>query len=349
MLKKFALVLFVILNICVVSFAEGEVGKITPEILEPEESNIHISENVSDVELIEEKIRIRLTEKSNLKRPEEFKSIMNCSPRAAYNNISAYTAFVSTYDFSPEQLLCINRILDKGTTIQSLIQVYEFWLTTDYDFSMVEQICDLEDAFFSEYWYESAFNHITDNIHGVLEYDDINYYYDMGISTEEILAANVLCRKEGQNIFNILDGAVNGVSVEEQAKEIYGAEDLLEGNSLHKSLEELSKASAKIQVVLSIDNTDATPVNVLAADADKILSDFAEKKVAGEAKRLGISQPEISPAEDFEALRRSRLPISVQRTLLNKGYTPEEIEQISKTGGWNINQKAKEIRRLQSR
>ena len=321
--------------------ADGTVLTDVKEEIHFDEEQIPLKETSVDMHFDE--ISERLSKKINLKKPEEFVHLMKGNSRVVYNNVSDYTNFICTNDFDEEQLKTINRILENGTTIQSLIQVYEFWLTTDYDFSMVEEICALEDKYFSEYWYESAFNHITNNIHGVLNIDDINYYRDLGVSNDEILAANVLCRKEGQNIFAILDGVVNGADIETQALAIYGAETLPEGKDMYWRVIELSKSVAPVSY------KNSPTAKLAAVDTKVAVTAFVHGKIDEETERLKIIEPEINYEEDYAYLMRSRLPISVQRVLLNKGYTPSEIEQASKAGGWDIAETIKQVREAQSK
>ena len=354
MFKKLAISICMLIALCtnVCAYAEQEeiesLKLADGTVLTDVKEEIHFDEEQSplketSVDMHFDEISERLSKKINLKKPEEFVHLMKGNSRVVYNNVSDYTNFICTNDFDEEQLKTINRILENGTTIQSLIQVYEFWLTTDYNFSMVEEICALEDKYFSEYWYESAFNSITNNIHGVLNIDDINYYRDLGISDDEILAANVLCRKQGQNIFEILDAVVNGVDIETQAKDIYGVDSLPEGKDLYRRIIELSKS-----VVLEFNKITPTAKQT-TIDSKEIANSFIAEKIGMEAERLKISEPEINNKEDYEALLRSRLPLSAQRTLLNKGYTPTEIEQASKAGGWYIAETIKQVREAQSK
>jgi len=357
MYKKTLISICMLITLCtsVCAYAEQEEicevqEIIQPEVMESAESidtkeepafdadKVQLSSKEISMDMYFDEISERLSKKINLKKPEEFPHLMKGSSRVVYNNVSDYTGFICTNNLDDEQLKTINRILENGTTIQSLIQVYEFWLTTDYDISMVEEICALEDEYFSEYWYESAFNHITNDIHGVLKYDDINYYRDLGVSDDEILAANVLCRKEGQNIFDILDGVVNGVSIEAQAMEIYGVDILPESSTLFKSVTQLSKPYA-----LALADGVNT-LNITSSDAKEFENTFVQNTITLETERLKIAEPLIDPVEDYEALMRSHLPVSVQRTLLNKGYTPTEIEQTARIGGWNIAETAKRVR-----
>ena len=360
MFKKFILSLCIFLAFCSVAYAEQEEACEVQEVIQPEvvesaegidtkeepvfdADKVQLPSKEISVDMYFDEISERLSKKINLKKPEEFASIMACSPRAMYENVSDYTAFVCEYNLTDAQLEVINRILDKGTTIQSLIQVYKFWLTTDYDFTMVEEICALEDKYFSEYWYESAFNDITEYTHGVLTIEDINNYRNMGISTDEILAANVLCRKEGQNIFNILDGVCNGVSIEQQVIEIYGVDVLPESDSIFKSVSEVAESTAHIFNTLTADiSFDGGVLN--KEEISRVNFAVVSQKIDTELERLMIQVPEQSVEDDYITLNSTPLPISIKRALLNKGYTPEEIQKVALSHETNLNKAARNAR-----
>ena len=118
----------------------------------------------------------------------------------------------------------------------------------------------MENSYFSEYWYENAFNKLTNYAHGVLDGDEIREYQELGITTDQILAANVMCRKNGQNIHTILDAAASGNTIEAQAQAIYGRELARDEGTLFNAVTELAKAS----------RSDAQPFNI---DEDLIKDD----------------------------------------------------------------------------
>ena len=183
-----------------------------------------------------EAVESNLSPKENLRSADSFASVANCADSAKYHNVTAYTAFMGENSFTSSQLEIINRILDKGTTIQSLAQVYDFWLTTSEPFSIIEDICALEERYFSEFWYENAFNALTNDKCGVLDSKDIDEYKEKDITAEQILAANTLCRKGKYTITEILDMAVNGRDIEDIACEVYEIDSLPEADSLNEKI-----------------------------------------------------------------------------------------------------------------
>lgn len=277
---------------------------------------------------VKEKIKNKQNNKTKLKKAKEFKSITNCNNRAKRNNVAHYIRFIYGNDFADDRLEAINRILDSGTTIQSLKQVYDFWLTTDEDFALVEQICALEDEYFSEYWYENAFNKLTNHIHGELSGSEIIEYQHKGISIDEIFAANVMCRKQGQNIHSILDSVLLGNSIEAQAKQIYGAELNVTDKTLFDAVSELAKATKLGGQPLVVNGE-------LLLEKD-IFDDVINEIISDEISELNLGEEKTTMAEDYISLMNSKYPLSTQRALMNKGFTPQEIEKSAHISEKNI-------------
>ncbi len=274
-----------------------------------------------------------ISQLKNLKKPEEFSGVVDCNARAKVQNIYAYTEFIYQNKFTFEEMEVINRILENGTTVQTLAQVYDFWLTTDEDFEMIEKICALEDEYFSEYWFENAFNCLTNHEHGELDGNEVMEYVSKGLTTDEILAANVLSRKAGQNIHSILDSHLAGYTVQSQIETLYGAKYNSE-ETLFSFATSLAKSTKKPSVAKAV-----TEVNILK----NIISTKAQEEIS----RLKISSeiPE-DDFSDFEALKNSGYPLGMQKTLLSKGYTPQEIEISAKLNEFNPNKAAKKAREM---
>ena len=335
-MKKKILVLVLVL--CGVAMLSVATGLIAPMDEKPAE----IIENLDSAELKTQVIRgfeENAVNNTGFKKPEELSVITDCNARAQYENLSAYVTFTTEYSFTDEEIQILNKILDGGTTPQSLVQVYEFWLTTDEDFEIIEQICALEDEYFSEYWYENVFNVLTDYEHGELDTTELKEYYDKGITTDEVLAANILCRRKGQNIHNILDNAVDGISVEKQAMAIYSVDDLPKADFLFDSVTLLAKGR----------HSKSMTKMILSEETDLIfkeaLVEVVDKRLETELKALDIYVPEETYEQDAEALKNSGYPISIQKTLINKGYTPQEIKKASAMETDNIYLAAKKARK----
>ena len=275
---------------------------------------------------------------ANIQKPEAFSGIVDCYDRAKVQNIYAYTNFIYSQGFNTSEMQIVNRILAKGTTIQSLIEVYNFWLTTDESFDMIERICELEDEYFSEYWYEDAFNKLTNYEHGELSVEDIVNYRADGITTDEILAANVMSRKKGQNIVAILDAHLEGNTLEKQIVSLYGVSEISQEETLFSAVKSIAESSKR-------QNTQFSTLRLSEKTEEfaKIISD----KVKSDMQRLNIT--EETPQDvfsDYNALRNSGYPINVQKALMNKGYTPEEIEKSVQFLDMGIHEAVKKAREM---
>ncbi len=262
---------------------------------------------------------------ASIKDYSDFDSIINCYDEAKYNNIAEYISFMASHKFTSSQVKVINKTLLGGTTIQSLQQVYKFWLTTDEDFSAIYDICQLESNYGNLYWYEDAFNKLTKNSHGVMELEDIQEYNGKGIGNDEIMCANILSRKKGQNIYNILNRVVGGESLENIACEVYKTDKLPEGETLYQ----------KIMLVAEADEYGIDfETDKLAEVLEKIKTVYinvAEPKI--QAALANVEQPNIDYDEQqlFERIEESGMHSKFVQALYNKGFTTKEIYRVSQT------------------
>ena len=332
MSKKLVILLVCIFGIAVSAFAANTI--IENQRFADE------TDNFLSAETIESKVNENFSQTNSAEPAENFACIMDCSESARIGNVSAYVKFICENNFTAEQILIINRILGKGTTVQTLRQVHDFWLSTDEDFSMIEDICSLEDEYFGEFWYEDAFNKLTDNKHGVLTSEDIAEYKAKDITLEQILAANTLSRKNGQNIFCILDALAAGETIEQQAKEIYGISVEFDDGSELETVNDIVKAK-KYSVPSVMLASRKTNLNSLIDQTENAYESIVSAKISSELNRLGISE---NDGENEDYLKNCDYPVSVKKALLNKGYTPKEIYRASQIKTDDINDAAKQAR-----
>lgn len=263
--------------------------------------------------------------------------ISNCNDDAAAGSVAAYVRFISGANFSDEEIEVINRVLDGGTTPQSLAQVYDFWLTTSEPFEIIAQICELEDEYFNEYWYEDAFNALTDNKCGVLDNAAVGEYLDRGVPIDVLMAANVLCRKGIYTIHEILDKYENGESMDDITKEVYGIDFLPEAEGAYEKIEkifEMQKYSAAEQL-------DSVSVNMMnderrLEDAKELFSSRVDELIKTQLEELNLSVPAQFDDEMIDMAADNGFSANIIRTLANKGYTPQEIYLASENVGADL-------------
>ncbi|MBQ4630116.1 MAG: hypothetical protein IJB70_03930 [Clostridia bacterium] len=137
-----------------------------------------------------------------------------------YMSIEAYIIFILENSPTDEELAIINSLMNEGHTIQTLSQIYEFYLTTNESPAIITEIAALENLYWGDNWIENAFNDITDNAHGVLDIEDVKAYLE-NVSLEDIQYANILCRKGKYTIDEILQQKINGTSWDEITLSVY--------------------------------------------------------------------------------------------------------------------------------
>lgn len=139
-----------------------------------------------------------------------------------YNDVVFnYEYLKEVYGLEEEQLNYIAELIINGYYATDVIDAVYFWLDTPDDISIVEKMCILKDERKGSIWTEDAYNIATDDKCGVLTEDDANKYMGMGLTPNEILIANKLCRKGKMTIYEILDKLSSGESLYNITAEIY--------------------------------------------------------------------------------------------------------------------------------
>lgn len=121
-----------------------------------------------------------------------------------------------------EQDYLHNLILNEADA-DMIRKIYTFLQDTDYSVEMVEKMYKIavnicED---DEFWVETAFNKATDNVHGVLNKEQVTDYLNQGLTAEDINTANILCRKGVFTINEILDKRIGGTEWSDIFDEVY--------------------------------------------------------------------------------------------------------------------------------
>ena len=134
--------------------------------------------------------------------------------------------FMGKYCPTKESFSYVEQMILSGCDPQTTMDIYQFYLTTNENISIVRQIYDMvyfdEPIMNRDAVFEAAFNEITNNKCGVLTKEDISAYLEQGLTIEDILQANVLSRKGVLTIQQILDNIIAGKSWEEIVETISG-------------------------------------------------------------------------------------------------------------------------------
>ncbi|MBO5369419.1 MAG: hypothetical protein J6B23_01940 [Clostridia bacterium] len=269
-------------------------------------------------------------------------------------SIEAYIVFMLKHSPSADEISQINSILKSGTTIHTLSQVYDFYLTTNDDFSIIAQIAALEDQFWGKHWIESAYNRITENSHGVLDKDDVEHYAET-LNREDMEYANLLSRKGVYNVYELLDKRVNGESWNGITDEIFNtvADNSAEGSALERNSKfkalaeseltntnltavyEISGYLSKIDASLSVDDITNDITQIETELKDKYNTDLVE--AVGEVmQKLGIPRQYMTD-EEYSVYYETNYNCAIENGLFpddikafeQKGFSLEEIANAS--------------------
>ena len=134
--------------------------------------------------------------------------------------------FMGQYCTTEEEYALVRDMVLEGCDVKTVMDIYQFYLTTNEDVSIVRDIYDMvwqgEEITRRSVVFENAFNKLTDNKCGVLNGEDIERYLEAGFSVDDIQAANVLSRKGVMTIQEIMSELENGTSFEKIVEKISG-------------------------------------------------------------------------------------------------------------------------------
>lgn len=228
--------------------------------------------------------------------------------------------FMGKYCNTEESFFYIEELILSGYDAQTVMDIYQFYLTTNEDISIVSQIYEMvyegEPITNRDVVFENAFNKITNNKCGVLSEDDIIVYLEKGLTVEDISRANLLCRKGVLTVQEILNQLLEGTTWEEIIETISG-ESI---NNTFADTETLINA----MYVANVQNDSIN--NVLGRNNDDY---FAEKtkKVNGGLKKKGYWKGKKS--ENFDKIVKEAKKKGISegkiQELADKGYSEVDI------------------------
>lgn len=137
--------------------------------------------------------------------------------------LSSYLYLRDIYELNNEQLEYIAGLIINGADPNSILDIAYFWVDTCEDITIIEQIYNKKgDYEGGRFWIENAYNNVTNNVHGVLESEEINNYLSLGVTVSDIQNANILSRKGVYSIKQILDKIAGGDTMINIMNEVYG-------------------------------------------------------------------------------------------------------------------------------
>lgn len=198
--------------------------------------------------------------------------------------LSSYLYLRDIYGLNNEQLEYIAGLIINGADPNSILDTAYFWVDTCEDITIIEQIYNKKgDYEGGRFWIENAYNNVTNNVHGVLESEEINNYLSLGVTVSDIQNANTLSRKGVYSIKQILDRIAGGDTMINIMNEVYGT-----SISQPVSLFGISENEESDDGILNSKELAALENKQIEESASEILSDekTAERLVEKEMKKM---------------------------------------------------------------
>lgn len=153
-----------------------------------------------------------------------------CTDIYEYNDVIYNLVYLKErFEKTPQEMQYILDMITSGYDAQTVVDISYFWVDTSEDVTIITKIYNKLPKY-EKYRnpIENAFNDVTGYKCGVLDPEDIIYYLEKGITTEDIRTANKLCRKAIFTIQEILEMRIQGKTF----KEIYLQMENISGKSL---------------------------------------------------------------------------------------------------------------------
>ncbi|MBR2476871.1 MAG: hypothetical protein IKB50_01915 [Clostridia bacterium] len=247
-----------------------------------------------------------------------------------YENILAYSVFLAENEFSSDEIALLSELVEEGYSTRLIQEVYNFWKTTDEDFSMIRDLCELSDEFYGLYWVENAFNKLTNNSHGVLNRAEIEAYYEKGLTHDDIYTANILSRREGQTIQGILEDMLMGKSTSEIMREIGVLQE--SGTEIDETINNTSPA-----IALKIaENDDYINTNNLSGDTMKIADQVIELDDERYNKNAAVIRKDLAAkgivSEKIDIMQKMKDDYNARIIAIENGFDSYLIQSFRNRG-----------------
>ena len=252
-----------------------------------------------------------------------------------------YGAFIKIYQPTKEEIKYISSLAESGSDLDKLIEIYKFWLDTDEDITLIKQIYDeySEDYEDDKYWVERVFNKITENAYGKLNIEQIHEYYDKGITRDDIITANRLCRMGKLNIDEILEKRLADTSWVDIVDEIYSKSNRKKNIKIDKAKAEeyknIKKGTDVLEAAFLSERTDRQiDYYLLKSSNNESLSTerskYIEERTEGYIKKLKDQNLWDEPQEIKEKNEKARQYL-VEKALKN-GISQAKIDELKSSG-----------------
>ena len=250
--------------------------------------------------------------------------------------------FMGRYCTTKESFSYIEQMILAGCDPNTTMDIYQFYLTTNEDISIVRQIYDMvydgEPIINRDAVFESAFNEITNNKCGVLTQDDVISYLEKGLSVDEIMQANLLSRKGIMTINEILDSRLLGISWEKIIETVSGEKIKLSDNvtasEIARAMTVATVTNNSLNTVLSSDNEDERLSNVAKSVNKKLKSKGYWKgrksenfeKLSADANKKGISESKLT-----ELMDKGYSEVQLINIISDPSCSPQTIDALTES------------------
>lgn len=230
--------------------------------------------------------------------------------------------FMGKYCDSKDSFSFIENMILSGCDIQTTMDIYQFYLTTNEPIEIVKQIYDMvyvgEKITNRDAVFENAFNELTNNKCGVLTKEDVDNYLEKGLSVSDISQANLLSRKGVMTIQEILDANLSGTSWEDLV------EIVLDESTLPSDTCEVL-ATAYSSSDYSIVRTPLKTIHLKANQEDYFSQ--KTKEINNQLKEKGYWKGKKSANFKFiaETAERKGITVNELSMLLDEGYNEKDL------------------------
>ncbi len=234
--------------------------------------------------------------------------------------------FMGKYCTTKESFSFIENMILSGCDVQTTMDIYQFYLTTNEPISIVKQIYDIvfdgEPITNRDVVFENAFNQLTNNKCGVLTEEDVISYLEKGLSVDDITEANILSRKGVMTIQEILDAVLSGTSWEQIVETVSGEKITLADNTTD---------SSSLTYAMSIATLTDEPINTVLNE--NVTDEYFTEKIKAVNKTLkskGYWKGRKSKNFDLIVKDAEKKGISETKLteLFDAGYSEVEIINI---------------------
>lgn len=142
----------------------------------------------------------------------------------AYHVDDTFAELISDYYMTAEEQQYLAGLMNQGYEAKWLAEIFEFYITCCEEKEIIKDIYDIaiEKGYADRFWIEDAYNEATENIHGVLDEEEMSeYLYVNGIEIEDVKRANILSRRGVYTIQQLLTKRQQGLSWSALINEVY--------------------------------------------------------------------------------------------------------------------------------